>query len=78
MFFGMLTIDNDGFSMVLGLSNHWFQWFSMVKDHWSNDGMVSMDRTGLQGKEQELEVFQGGKCSVSAGGSRFTCRGGVC
>ena len=49
MFFGMLTIDNDGFSMVLGLSNHWFQWFSMVKDHWSNDGMVSMDRTGLQG-----------------------------
>ena len=47
MFFGMLTIDNDGFSMVLGLSNHWFQWFSMVKDHWSNDGMVSMDRTGL-------------------------------
>ena len=55
MFFGMLTIDNDGFSMVLGLSNHWFQWFSMVKDHWSNDGMVSMDRTGLnQGLKLKL------------------------
>ena len=47
MFFGTLTIANDGFSMVFGLPNHWFQWFSMVKDHWSNDGMVSMDRTGL-------------------------------
>ena len=54
MFFGMLTIDNDGFSMVLGLSNHWFQWFSMVKDHWSNDGMVSMDRTGLNWTMCEL------------------------
>ena len=57
MFFGMLTIDNDGFSMVLGLSNHWFQWFSMVKDHWSNDGMVSMDRTGLVGGATPLSVM---------------------
>ena len=56
MFFGMLTIDNDGFSMVLGLSNHWFQWFSMVKDHWSNDGMVSMDRTGLNADMDPPEV----------------------
>ena len=47
MFFGTLTIANDGFSMVFGSPNHWFQWFSMVKDHWSNDGMVSMDRPGL-------------------------------
>ena len=58
MFFGMLTIDNDGFSMVLGLSNHWFQWFSMVKDHWSNDGMVSMDRTGL-GEDEDDHHQQG-------------------
>ena len=47
MFFGTLTIANNGFSMVFGSPNHWFQWFLMVKDHWSNDGMVSMDRTGL-------------------------------
>ena len=40
MFFGTRTIDNNGFSMVLGLLNHWFQWFPMVKDHWSTDGMV--------------------------------------
>ena len=26
---------------------HRFQWFSMVPDHWSNDAMVSMDRSGL-------------------------------
>ena len=47
MFFGTLTIDINGFSMVFGSPNHWFQWFSMVRDHWSNDGMVSMDRSGL-------------------------------
>ena len=46
--FGTLAIGNDGFSMVLWSPDHWFQWFSMVKDHWSNDGMVLMDRTGLQ------------------------------
>merc|ERR1711989_65014 len=45
--FDTLTIANNGFSMVLGSPHHWFQWFSMVRDHWSNDGMVSMDRTGL-------------------------------
>ena len=39
MFFGSLTIGNNGFSMVLGSPNHW--------DQRSNDGMVSMDRTGL-------------------------------
>merc|ERR1711989_41232 len=32
--FDTLTIANNG--------------FSMVRDHWSNDGMVSMDRTGLR------------------------------
>ena len=25
----------------------------MVKDHWSNDGMVSMDRTGLEQRKKE-------------------------
>ena len=33
----------DGFLF----SYHRFQWFSMVPDHWSNDAMVSMDRSGL-------------------------------
>ena len=41
MFFGTLTIAKDGFSMVFGSPNCWFQWFLMVKDHWSNDGMES-------------------------------------
>ena len=39
----------NGFSMVLGSFNHWFQWFSMVMDHWSNDAMVSMYRSPLDG-----------------------------
>ena len=47
MFFGTLAIANDGFSMVFGSPNHWFQWFSMVKYHWSNNRMVSMDWSGL-------------------------------
>ena len=59
MFFGTLTIANNGFSMVFRSPNHWFQWFSMVKDHWSNDGMVSMDRTGLQGIEGSIETIEG-------------------
>ena len=41
------TIGFNGFSMVLGSFNHWFQWFSMVMDHWSKDTMVSMYRSPL-------------------------------
>ena len=41
MAFGPTTI---GFPMVLEFGNHWtqmvFQWFPMVANHWSNDGMV--------------------------------------
>ena len=47
MIFSPQTIDFNGFSMVWGSFNHWFQWFSMVMDHWSNDAMVSMDRSPL-------------------------------
>ena len=36
------TVGFNGFSMVLGSFNHWFQWFSMVMDHGSNNAMVSM------------------------------------
>ena len=57
MFFDTLTIANDGFSMVFGSPNHLFQWFSMVKDHWSNDGMVSMDRTGLGRSNVSFNMF---------------------
>ena len=47
MFFSPLTIAFIGFSMVLGPFNHWFQWYSMVVDHWSNDVMVSRERASL-------------------------------
>ena len=41
------TIDINGFSMVLRSGNHWFQWFTMVFHHWSNDGMVAYHRWSL-------------------------------
>ena len=73
------TIGINGFTMVFGLANHWyqwfcngfwsgnhwyqwffngfvvqqpldsmvFQWFPMVANHWSNDGMVTIHRYGL-------------------------------
>ena len=44
MFFGCLTIAINGFSIVFLYFYHCFQWFLVVKDHWSNDAMVSMDR----------------------------------
>ena len=43
LIFSPQTIAFDGFPMVLGSFNHWFQWFSMVMDHWSNNAMVLMD-----------------------------------
>ena len=58
MFFGTLTIANNGFSMVFGSPNYWFQWFSMVKGHWSNDGMVSMDCPGLECRYQSLRFTE--------------------
>ena len=42
-----MTNAFNGFSMVLGSFNHWFQWFSMVMDHWSNNAMVLMDHSPL-------------------------------
>ena len=48
----------NGFSMVLGSFNHWFQWFSMVMDHLSNDTMVSMYRSPLS-EILTLAVFRG-------------------
>ena len=47
LIFSPQTIAFNGFSMVLGSFNHWFQWFSMVMDHWSNNAMVLMDHSPL-------------------------------
>jgi len=48
----------NGFSMVLGSFNHWFQWFSRVMDHLSNDTMVSMYHSPLS-EILTLAVFRG-------------------
>ena len=60
MFFSPLTSDHcfqwfsDGFGVTqpspvndFHPPYHWFQWFSVVMDHWSNDAMVSMNRSPL-------------------------------
>ena len=41
------TIGTNGFSMVFPLETMFFQWFPMVGNHWSNDGMVMIHRYGL-------------------------------
>ena len=41
------TIENDGFSMVLGQPTIGNDGFSMVGHHWSNDGMVTYHRRSL-------------------------------
>ena len=44
------TIGPNGFTMVFGpatIAPDVFQWFSMVTNHWSNDGMVKIHRYGL-------------------------------
>ena len=43
------TIENDGFSMVLGQPTIGNDGFSMVGHHWSNDGMVTYHRWSLSG-----------------------------
>ena len=44
------TIDINGFTMVLvskTLVAMGFQWFPMVANNWSDDGMVTIHRSGL-------------------------------
>ena len=41
------TIGTNGFSMVFQSANHWWRCFSMVANHWSNDAMVTIHRSGL-------------------------------
>ena len=47
-FFSLATIGLDGFAMVFGLATIGLDGFSMVANHWSNDGMVTIHRSGLQ------------------------------
>ena len=47
-FFRLATIGLDGFAMVFGLATIGLNGFSMVANHWSNDGMVTIHRYGLQ------------------------------
>ena len=51
-----MIIDINGFTMVFGsngfivrrpLDTIVFQWFPMVAYHWSDDGMVTIHRSGL-------------------------------
>ena len=46
-FFSLTTIGLDGFAMVFGLATIGLNGFSMVANHWSNDGMVTIHRSGL-------------------------------
>ena len=48
------------FKWFWGHSTIGFKWFSMVMDHWSNDAMVSMDRSPLsQTKVLDLYNYLG-------------------
>ena len=47
MVFGLTTIDADGFEVRQPLDMMVFQWFPMVANHWSSDGMVTIHRYGL-------------------------------
>ena len=54
MVFGLSTIGPDVFlvwqplgSMVFGLATIGLNGFSMVANHWSNDGVVTIHRYGL-------------------------------
>ena len=47
MVFGPATIGADGFEVRQPLDTMVFQWFPMVGNHWSNDGMVTIHRRCL-------------------------------
>ena len=55
------------FLMVLGLFDHWHQWFSMVKDQGLKDGMVSMDRHTLTYSTTVLHPSEMAFCSHLTG-----------
>ena len=47
MDFGPKTITSNGFWSPKPLVAMVFQWFPMVANHWSDDGMVTIHRSGL-------------------------------
>ena len=46
MVFCPATIGTDVFEVQQPLDTMIFQWFPMVANHWSNDGMVTIHRYG--------------------------------
>ena len=46
----------NGFVVWQPLDTMVFQWFSMVANHWSDDGMVTIHRSGLQSDPTNLFV----------------------
>jgi hypothetical protein len=55
-FFSLATIGLDGFAMVFGLATIGLDGFSMVANHWSNDGMVTIHRSGLDPRLHEGDI----------------------
>ena len=63
-FFSLATIGLDGFAMVFGLATIGLNGFSMVANHWSNDGMVTIHRCGLNCSIVRWDDG-GGRCKIS-------------
>ena len=74
----------DGFWSPKPLVAMVFQWFPMVANHWSNDGMVTIHRSGLgrvldgvQAIHIFSNIFEYFWGWVVRGGPAIACRGGV-
>ena len=50
-FFWHFYTGQQWVSMVFGSCCHWLQWLSLVRNHWLNDGMVSIDCYALTGSK---------------------------
>ena len=57
-YFRLATIGLDGFAMVFGVATIGLDGFSMVANHWSNDGMVTIHRYGLDQTDVEKYVLK--------------------
>ena len=61
MEFGPKTIASNGFSMIFWtpkpLVAMVFQWFPMVANHWSDNGMVTIHRSGQDTKADRPVIF---------------------
>ena len=61
MVFGPATIDADGFEVRQPLDTMVFQWFPMVANSWSNNGMVTIHRHGLNERLQNRIIQDYGR-----------------